>query len=60
MTYAFPLKILDDADESFDAPTPPVGEKYLYMEALENVRAILVGASEDVQDILGEDSGGGD
>jgi hypothetical protein len=53
-------EVLDDADEFFDAPTPPVGEKYLYREALEDVRAILVGASEDVQDILGEGSGGGD
>jgi hypothetical protein len=53
-------EVLDDADEFFDAPTPPVEERYLYREALEDVRAILVGASEDVQDILGEGSGGGD
>jgi hypothetical protein len=53
-------EILDDADEFFNAPMPPVGERYLYREALEDVRAILVGASEDVQDILGEGSGSGD
>jgi hypothetical protein len=50
-------KILDDADDFFDAPTPPVEEGRLYRVALEEVRAILVGASEDVQAILGEGSG---
>jgi hypothetical protein len=48
---------LDDADEFFDAPTPPVEEGRLYRVALEDVRAILVGASEDVESILGEGSG---
>jgi hypothetical protein len=52
-------EILDDADEFFDAPTPPAEEGRLYRVALEDVRAILVGASEDVQVILGEDSGSG-
>jgi hypothetical protein len=53
-------EILDDAGEFFDAPTPPVEEVQPYRVALEDVRAILVGASEDVQAILGEgDEGGG-
>ncbi len=50
-------EILDDANEFFDAPTPPVEEGRLYRVALEDVRTILVGASEDVQAILGEDRG---
>jgi hypothetical protein len=50
-------EILDDADEFFDAPTPPVEKGRLYRVALEDVRAILVGASADVEAILGEGSG---
>jgi hypothetical protein len=50
-------EILDDANEFIDAPTPPVEEGRLYKVALEDVRTILVGASEDVQAILGEGSG---
>jgi hypothetical protein len=52
-------ELLDDADEFFDAPTPPMEEGRLYRVALEQVRTILASASEDVQTILGErdDSG---
>jgi len=53
-------EILDDADEFFDAPTPPVEEGPLYRAALEDVRTILASASEDVQTILGEADGSGD
>jgi hypothetical protein len=49
-------EILDDADAFLDAPSPPVEEGRLYKVALEDVRTILVGASEDVQAILGEGS----
>ncbi len=53
-------EILEDADVFFDAPRPPVEEGPLHRAALENVRAILVSASEDVQIILGEGDGSGD
>ncbi len=53
-------EILDDADEFFDAPTPPVEEGRLYRVALEDARTILVSASEDVRAILGEGDEGGD
>lgn len=49
-------EILDDVDEFMEAPSPRPSAKgeQLYRAALEDVRAILVGASEDVQQILGE------
>ena len=47
-------EILDDTSALIDAPTVPVEEGRLYRMALEEVRAVLVGASEDVQAILGE------
>ncbi len=50
-------EILDDTSAFIDAPSEPVEEGRLYRVALEDVRAVLVGASEDVQAILGEDSG---
>jgi hypothetical protein len=53
-------EILDDADEVFDPPSQPAEEGWLYRVALEDVRAILVGASEDVQTILGEGNGSGE
>ncbi len=49
-------EIVDDASAFIDAPTAPVEEGRLYRVALEEVRAVLVGASEDVQAILGEGS----
>ncbi len=52
--------VLDDADVFFDAPRSPVEKGTLHRAALENVRAILVGASEDVHIILGEGDGSGD
>jgi hypothetical protein len=53
-------EILDDADEFFDPPKPAVEEGRLYRAALEDVRAILASASDDVQTILGEGDGSGD
>jgi hypothetical protein len=53
-------EILDDADEFLGPPRPPLEEGRLYRVALEDVRAVLVGASEDVQAILGEGDEGGE
>jgi hypothetical protein len=53
-------EILDDADEFLDPPRPPLEEGRLHRVALEDVRAVLVGASEDVQAILGEGDEGGE
>jgi hypothetical protein len=50
-------EILDDADEFFDAPTPPVQEGPILRVALEDVRTILASASEDVRVILREGDG---
>jgi hypothetical protein len=50
-------EILDDTSAFIDSPSAPVEEGRLYRVALEDVRAVLVGASEDVQAILGEGSG---
>lgn len=52
-------EILDDAGAFIDVPTAPVEEGRLYRVALEDVRAVLVGAAEDVQAILGESDGSG-
>ncbi len=52
-------EVLDDADELMEAPGPPVEEGRLYRVALEDVRAVLVSASEDVKAILEEGDGGG-
>jgi hypothetical protein len=52
-------EILDDTSAFIDAPSEPSEEGRLYRAALEDVRAVLVGASEDVQAIFGEGSGSG-
>ena len=53
-------EILHDTDEFFGTPGSQVEEGLLYRTALENVRTILVSASEDVQTILGEGNGSSD
>ena len=50
-------EVMDDASTFIDDSAAPVEEKRLYRVALEDVRVILVSASEDVQTILGEGSG---
>jgi hypothetical protein len=52
-------EVLDDADALLEAPDLPGQEGHLYRAALEDVLAILAGASEDVEEILEEGDGGG-
>ena len=52
-------EVLDDTNELMEVPGPPAAEGRLYRVALEDVRAVLVGALEDVEDILEEGNGGG-
>jgi hypothetical protein len=61
-TLDYDDEILDDVDEFMEPPSPrPSAEgEQLYRAALEDVRATLVSASEDVQEILGEGDGSGD
>jgi hypothetical protein len=51
---------LDTFAPPFDASASRSGEGQLYRSALENVRTILVIASEEAQTILGEANEGGD
>jgi hypothetical protein len=49
--------VIDDTSSFIDAPAAPAEEGRLYRVALQDVRTILVSASEDVQAILEEGSG---
>ena len=45
-------EVLDDTNVLMEVPGPPVEEGRLYRAALEDVRAVWVGASRDVEDTL--------
>ena len=53
-------EVRDDTIELMEVPGPPMEEGRLYRVTLEDVRAVLVAASRDVEDILKEGNGGGD